>query len=98
MHTWNDQHEDSKTQRLKALPEEHLQCASLSLCVFEHFALRTSAPCYRMYFSIIGASSVFFCSGTNSGLVIMAVASASLQAHVLGPGMRPTASAIVFCA
>src|SRR6266496_912433 len=53
---------------------------------------------YLMYFPIIGARSFLVCSGTRDAWVMMAVASASLQAHVLEPVMRSTASAIVFCA
>ena len=46
-----------------------------------------------MSLPMIGSSSFFFCSGTWSGRVMMAVASASLQAHVRGPPSRSTAAA-----
>src|SRR5581483_11436707 len=58
----------------------------------------TASETYFMYFPIIGARSCFVCSGTSSGLVMIAVASASLHAQVLAASSRPTASAIVFCA
>ena len=48
-----------------------------------------------MYLPMIGASSFFTLSGTWSGRVMMAVASASLQAHVRGPLSCSTAAAIV---
>src|SRR5439155_24049701 len=51
-----------------------------------------------IYFPIIGASSVLVCSGTNCGWVMMAVASAVAHGQVLGPSIRPTASAIASCA
>src|SRR5258708_29271796 len=53
---------------------------------------------YLMYFPIIGARSFFVCSGTSGAWVMIAVASASLHAHVRGPPIPSTASPIVFCA
>src|SRR6266705_3146557 len=53
---------------------------------------------YFMYLPIIGDRSFLICSGTIDACVMMAVASASLHAHVRGPLMRSMASAIVFCA
>jgi hypothetical protein len=54
-------------------------------------AVRFTSVCFQaeryfMYFPIIGASSLFVCSGTNSGLVMIAAASASLQAQVRAAG------------
>jgi len=51
-----------------------------------------------MYFPIIGARSFFVSSGTNSGLVMMAVASASWHAQVRPAGIRLTAVAMACCA
>src|SRR5262249_58404714 len=50
------------------------------------------------YFPMIGARSFFVCSGQSCGWVMIAVASASLQAQVRSPPIRSTALAIVFCA
>ena len=47
---------------------------------------------------MMGARSFLVCSGTTSGRVMMAVASASLQPQVRAPEMRPTASAMACCA
>jgi hypothetical protein len=49
-----------------------------------------------MYFPMIGARSFFVCAGTSGACVMIAVASASLQAQVRAPPIRSTASAIVF--
>src|SRR5437660_1294588 len=58
---------------------------------------RTSRT-YFIYRPMIGASSRLVCSGTTSGRVMIAVASASLHGHVRAPAIRPTASAIACCA
>jgi len=50
------------------------------------------------YFPMIGASSRFVCSGTSDACVMMAVASASLQAQVRTEPRRSTAVAMVRCA
>src|SRR5262249_24756063 len=53
---------------------------------------------YFTYLLIRGSRSFFTLAGMCWGCVMMAVASASLQAQVRAPPSRAAASAIVFCA
>src|SRR5262249_52364815 len=59
---------------------------------------RAGMPIYLKYLPMMGRSSCLVASGTSSARVMIAVARASLQPHVLGIVNRETASAIAFCA